>query len=170
MSPTFWSKLDAWARQLTPFGLTMLLLLIGVVPLHVPGFGAVTPVLPLIAVFHWALYRPQLMPAVAVFAIGLLQDALTGTPIGVSAAVFVLVHGVVNTQRRFFFGKSFAIAWLGFALVSSAAFVLTWVLVSAFHGVLIQPQALFFQALLTLGCFPLLAWALLRWQIAFLRA
>ncbi len=170
MSPTFWSKLDAWARQLTPFGLTMLLLLIGVVPLHVPGFGAVAPVLPLIAVFHWALYRPQLMPAVAVFAIGLLQDALTGTPIGVSAAVFVLVHGVVNTQRRFFFGKSFAIAWLGFALVSSAAFVLTWVLVSAFYGVLIQPQALFFQALLTLGCFPLLAWALLRWQMAFLRA
>ena len=170
MSPTFWSKLDAWARQLTPFGLTMLLLLIGVVPLHVPGFGAVTPVLPLITVFHWALYRPQLMPAVAVFAIGLLQDALTGTPIGVSAAVFVLVHGVVNTQRRFFFGKSFAIAWLGFALVSSAAFVLTWVLVSAFYGVLIQPQALFFQALLTLGCFPLLAWALLRWQMAFLRA
>ena len=170
MSPTFWSKLDAWARQLTPFGLTMLLLLIGVVPLHVPGFGAVAPVLPLIAVFHWALYRPQLMPAVAVFAIGLLQDAFTGTPIGVSAAVFVLVHGVVNTQRRFFFGKSFAIAWLGFALVSSAAFVLTWVLVSAFYGVLIQPQALFFQALLTLGCFPLLAWALLRWQMAFLRA
>ena len=170
MTPTFWSKLDAWARQLTPFGLTVLLLLIGVIPLHVPGFGAVAPVLPLIAVFHWALYRPQLMPAVAVFVIGLLQDALTGTPIGVSAGVFVVVHGVVNTQRRFFFGKSFAIVWLGFALVSTGAFVATWVLVSALYGVVIQPQALFFQALLTLGCFPLLSWALLRWQMTFLRA
>ena len=170
MRPTFWSKLDAWARQLTPFGLTVLLLLIGVVPLHVPGFGAVAPVLPLIAIFHWALYRPQLMPAVAVFVIGFLQDALTGTPIGISAAVFVIVHGIVNTQRRFFFGKSFAIVWLGFALVSTGAVVATWVLVSAFYGVLIQPQALFFQALLTLGCFPLLSWALLRWQMAFLRA
>lgn len=170
MRPTFWSKLDSWARQLTPFGLTVLLLLVGVVPLHVPGFGAVAPVLPLIAVFYWALYRPQLMPAAAVFVIGFLQDALTGTPIGVSAGVFVIVHGIVNTQRRFFFGKSFAIVWLGFALVSTGAFVATWVLVSAFYGVLIQPQALFFQALLTLGCFPLLSWALLRWQLAFLRA
>jgi rod shape-determining protein MreD len=89
---------------------------------------------------------------------------------GVSAAVFVVVHGVVNTQRRFFFGKSFAIVWLGFALVSTGAFVATWVLVSAFYGVLIQPQALFFQALLTLGCFPLLSWSLLRWQMVFLRA
>lgn len=170
MRSTFWSKLDAGARQLTPFGLTVLLLLIGVIPLHVPGFGSVAPVLPLIAVFHWALYRPQLMPAVAVFVIGLLQDALTGTPIGVSAAVFVVVHGVVNTQRRFFFGKSFAIVWLGFGLVSAGAFVATWVLVSTFYGVLIQPLALFFQALLTLGFFPLLSWALLRWQMTFLRA
>lgn len=170
MRPTFWSKLDAWARQLTPFGLTVLLLLIGIVPLHVPGFGSVAPVLPLIAIHHWALYRPQLMPVAAVFVIGLLHDALTGAPIGVSAAVFVIVYGVVNTQRRFFFGKSFAIVWLGFGLVSAGAFVATWVLVSVFYGVLIQPQALFFQALLTLGCFPLLSWALLRWQMVFLRA
>ena len=170
MRPTFWSKLDAWARQLTPFGLTVLLLLIGIVPLHVPGFGSVAPVLPLIAIHHWALYRPQLMPVAAVFVIGLLHDALTGAPIGVSAAVFVIVYGVVNTQRRFFFGKSFAIVWLGFGLVSAGAFVATWVLVSVFYGVLIQPQALFFQALLTLGGFPLLSWALLRWQMVFLRA
>ena len=170
MRPTFWSKLDAWARQLTPFGLTVLLLLIGIVPLHVPGFGSVAPVLPLIAIHHWALYRPQLMPVAAVFVIGLLHDALTGAPIGVSAAVFVIVYGVVNTQRRFFFGKSFAIVWLGFGLVSAGAFVATWVRGSVFYGVLIQPQALFFQALLTLGCFPLLSWALLRWQMVFLRA
>jgi rod shape-determining protein MreD len=167
--PTFWSKLDAGARQLTPFGLTLLLSLIGVVPLHVLGLGAVAPVLPLIAIYHWALYRPHLMPAVAVFVIGLLQDTLTGTPIGGSAAVFVIVHGVVNTQRRFFFRKSFAIVWLGFALVSTGAFVVTWVLVSVFYGVLIHPAALFFQAFLTLGCFPLLSWALLRWQMTFLR-
>ena len=77
------------------------------------------PALPLIAVFYWTLYRPDLMPPVAAFVIGLLQDILGGLPLGVSACVLVGVHAAVNTQRRFFIGKSFAVVWLGFALVSA---------------------------------------------------
>ncbi|MGF1640260.1 MAG: rod shape-determining protein MreD [Rhodospirillales bacterium] len=167
--PTLWSKMDTWSRQATPFGITLLLLLTGVVPLHIPGFGLVAPVLPLIALYHWALHRPELMPAAAVFVIGLLYDALTGTPIGAAAAVFVVVHGIVCGQRRFFLGKPFSIVWLGFALVALGAFAATWVLVSVYHGMAIPATALVFQALLTLGCFPPLSWGLLKWQRAFLK-
>ena len=170
MKPSLWHRLDALARRLTPFALTLVLVVVSVVPLHIPGFARVAPLLPLIAVYHWAIYRPRLLPAFAVFVIGVLQDTLTGTPIGVNALVFIGVYGVVLSQRRFFAGKSFAVVWLGFAVVAAGAALSSWILVSVYHLTLVAPRAVVFQYLMTLGVFPLLAWVFLRWQRAFLES
>ena len=169
MKPSLWQRLDVLARKLTPFGLTMALVVLSVVPTHLPGFARIAPMLGLMAIYHWAIYRPDLMPAYAVFLLGLLQDILSGTPIGVNVVVFLTVYGVVLTQRRFFVGKSFVIGWLGFALVAAGAAVEGWILVSAFHATVIDPRALVYHYLVTLSCFPLLAWVLMLWQQAFLR-
>jgi len=169
MRPAFWQRLDSWACRMTPFGLSLVLVLLSVVPLHIPGFARVMPLLPLMAVFHWAVYRPELMPVYAVFLLGILQDALAGTPIGINAVVFLAVYGVVLAQRRFFAAKSFAIVWLGFALIAAGAAAASWVLVSSFNVTLVEAGALVYQYLLTVGVYPVLAWMLLRWQHTFLR-
>jgi rod shape-determining protein MreD len=169
MKPSLWHRMDVLARQLTPFGLTLVLVVIGVVPFHIPGFARVVPLLPLMAIYHWAIFRPELMPSYAVFVIGILQDTLTGAPIGVNAMVFLIVYGVVLSQQRFFVGKSFAIIWLGFALVAAGAAAVSWVLVSAYNVTLVEPSAVLFQYLVTLGAFPLLAWLFTRWQQTFLK-
>ncbi len=169
MKSSFWHRLDTMARQLTPFVLTLILVVIGVVPLHIPGFARVAPLLSLMAVYHWAVYRPELLPAFAVFLIGLLQDILSGTPIGVNAMVFLGVYGIVVSQNRFFTGKSFVIIWLGFALVAGVAELARWALVSAYYVTFVEPRAVIVQYFLTLGLFPFLAWVFLRWQQTFLR-
>lgn len=170
MKSSLWLRLDNLARSLTPFALGLVLVLFSVVPLQVPGFARVVPLLALIAVHHWTIFRPDLMPAYAVFLIGLMQDLLSGGAPGVNALVFLTVYGVVLWQRRFFVGKSFMITWLGFAIVSAGAVLLSWALVSAYNMALINPRAIMYQYGLTLGFFPLLAWAFLRWQQAFLKA
>jgi len=104
MTPGPWQRMDLLARQLMPSMLTLVLVIINVVPLHIPGFSRVAPLLPLIAVYHWAAFRPRLLPAYAVFLIGLFQDILTGAPIGVNAFVFLAVYGAVLSQKRFFIG------------------------------------------------------------------
>ncbi|MFO1120471.1 MAG: rod shape-determining protein MreD [Rhodospirillales bacterium] len=114
MKRASWSWLDIAARSLVPCALTVGLVLAAALPVHSAATRAVAPSLPLIAVF-WTLSRPELMPAAAVFAIGLLGDVLSGQPIGLGAGVLVGVHAVVTTQRAFFTGKSFGILWLGFA-------------------------------------------------------
>ena len=121
MKPSLGVRLDTLARQLTPFGLTLFLVVFNVVPLHIPGYDQIAPLLPMIAVYHWALYRSELMPAYAVFIIGLLQDSLTGAPIGINAVVFLIVHRAAQSQRRFLTGKSFAMVWLVFALIAAGA-------------------------------------------------
>ncbi len=168
MKRSFWVQLDSWARNMTPFGLTLIMVIVSMVPTHVPEYARVVPLLSLMAIYHWAVFRPELLPAFAVFVIGLLQDILSGTPVGVHALVFLIVYGLILSQRRFLAGKSFAVVWLGFSLVASGAAVLSWILVSAYNVVLVDPRPVFFQYLMTLGTFPLLGWFLLRWQNAIL--
>jgi len=158
--------MDLLVRQLTPTMLTLALVIINVVPLHIPGFSNIAPLLPLMAVYHWAIFRPRLLPAWVVFLIGILQDVLTGTPIGVNALVFLAVYGAVLSQKRFFIGKSFFILWLGFSLIAAGAAILSWVAVSALHVALVEPTTAMYQYLLTLGVFPAVAWVFLRWQRA----
>lgn len=168
MKPSFAQRLDSLARRLTPFALTILLVLVNAVPLHLAGGARVAPVLPLIAVYHWAVYKPELMPAIAVFAVGVLHDVLGGGFLGVHAAVLLAAYGVVSAQARFFVGKTFAVVWLGFVLVAAGAALFSWILVSVLHLALIDPRALLYQYVLTIGIFPLVAWLLLRWQRAVL--
>ena len=170
MRRSLWQRLDALARHLTPFGLTVVLVLLGQVPFHLPGFAQVAPMLPLIAIYHWTVYRPELMPAVAVFLVGLLQDALSGLPFGVNTLVYLIAYGVVLTQRSFLVGKSFPIVWFGFALVGAAATLVAWGLVSAISATVVEGRAGFFQYLVTLGGFPLVSWLFARWQHSILKA
>jgi len=164
MTFSLWQRLGVTVRGVTPFVITLLLVVLGQVPVHIPGFAEVAPLLPLMAVYHWAVYRPDLLPVIAVFIVGLLQDALSGMPFGVNTAVFVLVHLAVMSQQIFFIGRSFLIIWLGFVLVAAGAMVLTWVLTGLFFSTFSSLQTAFVQYLVTVGVFPILAWLQVRWQ------
>ncbi len=169
MRPLLWQRMDGLARSLTPFGLTIVLVLVSILPMHIPGYSRVTPLLSMAAVYFWAIYRPNLLPAYAVFLIGLLQDILSGSIIGMNALVLLVVYGTVLSQRRFFVGKSFAVVWLGFSLVAGGGELLGWFLVSIFNLTITEPLASFVQYILTLGFFPFMAWIFLRWTQTMLK-
>jgi rod shape-determining protein MreD len=109
------------------------------------------------------------LPAWAAFGIGLLHDIIAGTPFGVNALVMVLVQGVSASQRKFFLGKSFMVAWWAFGLLAAGSSVLSWLMMSSLTGRLIDLGPAFFQYMLTLALFPLLTRLLARTQMAFLK-
>ena len=168
MSETFWQRLDKAARSITPFGLTLFLVILSVVPMRIPGYAEIAPVLALMSVYHWAIYRPDLMPLWSIFVLGVLQDLLSGVPLGLYILVFLTVYGVVLSQRRFFAGRSFLLYWLGFGIMAFCAAVESWVLASLWHLSLLNFETVFFQFLLSMGIFPFVAWVFLRWQQALL--
>ncbi len=169
MTLPLWQKLDQMARNITPFSLTLALIIFSVVPLRIPGYAPIAPVLALMSIYHWAIYRPNLLPLFAVFLLGLMHDLLSGTPVGLYILVFLTVYGLVVSQRRFLVGKSFFVYWFGFLLISFGAAVESWVLASAWNLALMDFQPVFFQFLLSLGIFPIIAWVFLRWQQSFLQ-
>lgn len=169
MKPSIWHRLDKLARDLTPFALTFALLIFNAIPFHLPGFAQVVPLLPMIGIYFWCVYRPDLMPSIAVFALGLAHDFLSGLPVGVSALVFLLVQAAALAQRNFFSGKSFVIVWIGFMIVAAGALCLEWLLLSLVSGQLIEARSAIYQYGLTAALFPILAWLFLRWRQTFLQ-
>jgi rod shape-determining protein MreD len=155
MTPTFVQDAGRSVLAILPLLATAVLVLFGAVPIRLPDFEAVAPVLSLAAVYFFAIYRPSLLPAPAVFGIGLFQDALLGLPFGLSALVLLGVYGVVVGQRAAFRGRPFLIAWAGFAVVIPIAMAATWAIVSLLAGTLVPPTAVVFQALMTIAVYPL---------------
>jgi rod shape-determining protein MreD len=155
--------------KLLPFATTLLFVMISVMPWHIPGFAVVTPAFALMAVYHWTIYRSDLLPPIAVFAAGLLLDLLNGTPyIGTSALSLLLARSVLLGQRRFFVNRLFPVLWAGFLATAAAVIGFEWLLICLLHGGLLGPRPFVFEAVLTVASFPFGSYLLARIQRAFL--
>ena len=102
-------------------------------------------------------------------AAAILQDLLTGGPLGVNALVLVLVHWTVQVQRRILLASAFALMWLGFAMVMMGAACVQWLAFSILNAMVLPFKPVLFQALLTIATFPAVAWFLIRVHRAFLQ-
>lgn len=159
---TVGQRADLWLRHATPMLLTLVLAVLSVVPIGIPGYWAVVPAYTAMAAFYWGVFRPDLQPASALFAIGVLQDILAGTPVGLTAVVLLLIHSLATSQRRAFLGKPFVLAWLGFALIQAPVAAFAWLLAS---GLALRPiggEPVLFQYLGTVTLFPVVAWIFVR--------
>lgn len=161
--------LDEWARNAAPLAMTMVLVLLAVLHLPVPGFAHLAPMLPVMAIFHWSLHRPVLLPYWAVFVIGLLVDALTGGTLGFNALMLLFVSAFVRAQSRYVSTKGFFTQWLAFMVVVAVFETIRWLLMGAiahgFHS--LWPAAL--RVLLAMALYPCVSWFLLRVDQAFLK-
>jgi rod shape-determining protein MreD len=168
--PLLLQRLDNWARSAMPFVLTLLIAVLNVVPLRLPDYSEMAPAFVLMAVFYWTVHRPDLMRAWAVFAVGLLDDILTGTPLGVNPLILLFTHWAIVAQHKVFRGKSFILIWSGFAAVAAGAKLLLVVLALAVGYGLIDPMTLLVQYILTVALYPPVAFLMGRAQRAFLPA
>ena len=170
MSFSLLHRLDLWARNLLPAALTLLMLIIGSTPLHIPYFQPVGQGLVMISVYYWAIHRPGLLPAPAVFAIGLVGDLMGAAPLGLGTLILLLVYAAAASQRRLFHGQPFLVVWWGFMVIVAGVMAVGWVLASILAGAVIQPQPAIFAYLMALALYPALADLFARAQRAFLRA
>lgn len=169
MRPSLWRTLDQTARRFVPFGLSVLLLMLAVAPMIAPGFVRGGPMITLLCVYYWAVHRPDVMGYLAGFTLGLLEDILMNTPLGVSSLVLLLTQFVVLTQYRFFVGKPFLISWWALALVALAAILLKTLAIAVLSGYVVAPGPLIVSYLLTLLLYPVFAWLFARTRLLLLR-
>lgn len=150
--------MDVWGRSSIPTGLVALSILTSILPWHLPDVTLVGPSWVLITIYYWAAQRPDLLPVSVVFIFGVLLDILTGGPLGVNPLVFVILRGLLGSQRRFVIGQTFLVEWGIFAIVAIGAMLIEWLCISiiAKNFLVISPALI--QCSVTIIIYPAIAW------------
>ncbi len=142
------------SKAATPTMLGLAGVIVLALPIRLFEGLAPTPVVPLVVVFFWSIYGPNYLPPVSVFSIGLLQDFLTGGPLGLWAGVYLVCQFVVLSQRPYFLGRDQKVVWIGFAVVAAGASVILWLVMSLMSGVLLPLRGLAAQMAATILIYP----------------
>ena len=157
-------RIDNPFARLLPLATTLLATIITIQPAHIPGYAALTPAFTLMAVYHWTVYRPDLLPPLALFLVGMTQDLLAGVPPGATALVLLLARAVVLRQRRHFVNRPFPFVWTGFTVLTGGAMLFLWTLSCLLEGMLVDFRGTVFRAVLTISMFPIASFLLGRTQ------
>lgn len=160
----FWQRVDKWARSSIPVGLTLLLLLIGLLPWHFPELGSIGISLVIISVFYWGLKKPQLMTPWSILAIGLIGDLLGVTPTGVGTVSLLLLYAMVRSQARALRNMPFLVIWGTFILMAAITILISWLLTAAMDVQFPDIRPALFLYLFDIVCYPPLSYVFDRLQ------
>lgn len=145
-------------RRSLPLLLCLALILFSVLPWPLPGATTLAP-MPLIgAVYYWTIYRADLMPGPMVFLLAVVQDLLSGGPLGLTAALLLAGQWMLLGQARLLSRVPFFLELIGFAVMAILFGLATWLCMSAFYGRILSPNPLILQVLLGLCLYPILNW------------
>lgn len=155
--PSLGRRLDIAFRLSFPTASTALALLVTAAPLRLPGQPELQAALALGMVFFWSLYRPESLPPLAVFLLGLLADLLGFGPIGVQVLVLLIAHGLAMSWRHTLTRQGFVQVWLAYLAVAAGAAALQWAASALLSWRLLPAVPALFEAVLAAGLYPVLA-------------
>jgi rod shape-determining protein MreD len=158
-SPGLLRQLDDLARAAFPFVSTALLMVLAAGPTGVP---AMVPAATLPCIVFWSVFRPGAMPPPAVFVLGLLQDLLTMSPLGIGVVTLLVAHALAVAWRRFLVRQSFLAVWVAFCILAAGSAALCWLLTALLAWSLPAFAPALHQAALTAGLYPAFAFVLSR--------
>lgn len=155
--PSLGRRLDITFRVSFPVISTALALLLAAAPLRLPGQPELQGALALGMVFFWSLHRPESLPPLAVFGLGLLADLLGFGPLGVQVLVLLIVHGLAMSWHYSLVRHGFVGIWMAFLCVAAGAAAMQWAFTSLLVWRVLPAAPALFGATLTAGLYPLLA-------------
>jgi len=116
-----------------PFTLAVLGIAIANFPISLMNGRVPPPLFVLMPIYYWTLVRPDLMRPFGVFALGLLQDLFSGSPMGVWTLSFVATYALVDRSRDTFASLGGFYAILGFATAVFIACAIAFAVVTIYY-------------------------------------
>jgi rod shape-determining protein MreD len=113
--------LAPWRWLGIPAVMALLASLVVATPLKVLGAQLPEPVFALVPAFAWAVIRPSMLAPFVLLLMGVLLDALWGSPIGLWPVCLLLAYAAVLASRSFMSGQSPVVMWVWYAAVTGLA-------------------------------------------------
>ena len=139
-----------------PAFITFVLAIIFMSAKHIRGMDHFMPVLPVIPIFYWGIAQARDMSYIFVFLLGIMMDAVSGLPLGITSLTFLLFMIVIHTQRKYIHKEGFVIKWFFFAGILVVIYVFNWMLLTFFYSHAQTVGPAFIQWFLTVCCYPFL--------------
>lgn len=143
------------SRLLLPKILAIVLLLVSFIPFHVKGVSVFFPMTSVMVAFYWGVYRPSLMENWFIFALGITQDLLTASPLGIYAFINLVVRNLAERKSSDYSKDSFVILWQRFIFFALLAAIIEWALMSIADKHIYNISLVFMQLLFTSITYPL---------------
>lgn len=153
---------DAMWPSVAGFIVSLLLaLVLYTAPSSVVGLPDLTPSLPLIALFIWAVRRPWFVSPPVILLVGLLQDLISGGVMGVWALAYVAAFAIAR-PRSDEGAADLVPLTIRFVVLALLAFGFAWGVGSAVIGVPAGVAPLITETIMTILVFQVLGWLFAR--------
>ncbi|MDQ3144574.1 MAG: rod shape-determining protein MreD, partial [Pseudomonadota bacterium] len=119
------------------------------------------PSLGLLMLLSWRLLRADAWPAWLAAPLGLLNDLLTGTPLGLSVALWPLIMLAMDVIDRRTMWRDYWIEWLLAGLFIAIAEAAQWQ-VASWDGAAVAFSTVAPAILIAIFCFPIAAYLVMR--------
>ncbi len=124
--------------------------------------GSLMPMLPLITIFIWSSIRPRFMPPFVIFIVGLMQDLITGGPMGVWALAYVVALMIMRVREEDGAKREIGPIWFRFVGVVAIATFIAWCAGSLATGGPAAIRPMLVEAAATVLMFPLIGLLTIR--------
>lgn len=141
--------------QLPKISLAMAVLIM-ILPFNIPSLLGFFPLLDIIFIYYWAIYRPDTVPLWFIFLMGIILDIFYGMPLGVTSLVNMCLYLMINSQRKLLGTEPFIVLWGLVIVLALAVLSIKWVLFMAVIGENLSFKSAAIQWLLTILLYPLL--------------
>ncbi len=158
MSPT--TEKSYGLKVVLPSLSILVLMIIMVLPYKSSLISDIMPFLTLIGVYYWSVFKPRMLPVVVVFILGVLQDILLGSPIGLMPLLLIVVQQFVFFQGRQFLERDFIFNWVVFVMLVMGYGLLYWAITSLYYKTLLAYLDILGQIFLTIAFYPIITWIL----------
>jgi rod shape-determining protein MreD len=117
------------------------------------GFPPPEPIFPMMLAFAWPLIRPSMIGPATLLVLGLFEDLLLHTPLGLWALVLLGVYAGILATRHLIVGQDFRVLFGWWVGAASTAYFAAYLVMSMNYGApsLIDSTL---QLLVTLALFP----------------
>ena len=147
-------------NSVIPFVTILMLIILMVLPYNLPLISDIMPFLTLIGVYYWSVFKPEFLPIWVVFILGVLQDILMGSPLGLMPLLLIIVQQFIFFQGRQFLERDFIFNWFVFVMLVIGFGIASWGITSLYFRALLDYWDVVGQILMTIAFYPVITWIL----------
>jgi cell shape-determining protein MreD len=136
-------------------GVSVFLVILGATPLYILQSNILFPSLGLIAIYFWSNYQRAYFPYWFVFILGLIQDILMGTSLGITSLTNMLFRLLIHRHNPQNDKTPFVYIWYRFTLLTSVVIAIKWGITMLLYGQLMLPLTIVLQIIITVVSYPL---------------